>query len=147
MTQDLISGRPLKLIVGFAIPVLFSALLQQFYSFVDAAPVEKILGANALAAVGATVTVMYMVIGFCSEVCAGFAIPMAQAFGARQENELKRHIGNCLWLCIGIWRSSHSHFRLLGCIHRQSGRLGRSKLFPDPRLHLLHSEVYKAHHT
>lgn len=100
MTRDLTEGSPFRLIVGFAIPVLLSAVFQQFYNFVDAMLVGKILGPQALAAVGATGTVSYMVIGFCSGVCAGFAIPMAQAFGAKQVEDLKKCIGNCLWLCI-----------------------------------------------
>ncbi len=100
MTKDLTKGRPLGLILGFAIPVLLGMLFQQFYNLVDTMIVGKILGPDALAAVGSTGSLNFMVLGFCNGICTGFAIPMSQAFGARDENALKKYIGNCLWLCI-----------------------------------------------
>ncbi len=99
MTKDLTTGRPMGVIVRFALPVLLAMLFQQFYSLVDTLIVGRILGPEALAAVGSTGSLNFMVIGFCSGVCAGFAIPMAQAFGAKNENDLKTYIGNSLWLC------------------------------------------------
>ena len=102
MTRDLTTGRPLGVIVRFALPVLLAMLFQQFYSLVDTLIVGRILGPEALAAVGSTGSLNFMVIGFCSGVCAGFAIPMAQAFGAKNENDLKTYIGNSLWLCIAF---------------------------------------------
>ncbi len=100
MTKNLTEGKPLHLILGFAIPVLLSLLFQQFYSLVDTMIVGKTLGSDALAAVGSTGSLNFMVIGFCSGVCAGFAIPMAQSFGAKDEDLLKRYIGSSTWLCI-----------------------------------------------
>lgn len=100
MTKNLTEGKPLQLILGFAIPVLLSLLFQQFYSLVDTMIVGKTLGSDALAAVGSTGSLNFMVIGFCSGVCAGFAIPMAQSFGAGDEDLLKRYIGSSTWLCI-----------------------------------------------
>ncbi len=100
MTKDLTTGRPMGVIVRFALPVLLAMLFQQFYSLVDTLIVGRILGPEALAAVGSTGSLNFMVIGFCSGVCAGFAIPMAQSFGARNEDNLKTYIGNSLWLCI-----------------------------------------------
>ena len=100
MTKDLTSGKPLGLIIRFAFPVLLAMLFQQFYNLVDTIIVGKFLGSEALAAVGSTGSLNFMVIGFCSGVCAGFAIPMAQSFGAKNEPELKRFIGNSLWLCV-----------------------------------------------
>ncbi len=102
MTKDLTTGRPMGVIVRFALPVLLAMLFQQFYSLVDTLIVGRILGPEALAAVGSTGSLNFMVIGFCSGVCAGFAIPMAQAFGARNENDLKTYIGNSLWLCVAF---------------------------------------------
>lgn len=99
MTKDLTQGRPLNLILGFAIPVLFGMLFQQFYNLVDTMIVGKILGPDALAAVGSTGSLNFMIIGFCNGVCSGFAIPMAQAFGAKDEKALKQFIGSCFWLC------------------------------------------------
>lgn len=102
MTKDLTRGKPLSLIVGFAVPVLLGMLFQQFYNLVDTMIVGKILGPDALAAVGSTGSLSFMIIGFCSGVCSGFAIPMSQAFGAQDEKALKKYIGNCFWLCAGF---------------------------------------------
>ena len=90
MTRDLTEGRPLKQIVFFALPLLFGVLFQQLYSFVDTAVVGHFLGAERLAAVGATGSVNFLVIGLCLGLCSGFSIPVAQAFGAKNEPEVRR---------------------------------------------------------
>lgn len=102
MTKNLTEGKPMGLILRFTFPILLAMLFQQFYNLVDTMIVGKALGAEALAAVGSTGALNFMVIGFCSGVCAGFAIPMAQVFGAQDEKALKKYIGNCLWLCLGF---------------------------------------------
>ena len=93
LTRDLTEGRPLKRIVSFALPLLFGVLFQQLYSFVDTAIVGRFLGAQRLAAVGATGSVNFLVIGLCLGLCSGFSIPIAQAFGAKDEREIRR----CVW--------------------------------------------------
>lgn len=90
LTRDLTEGSPLKRIVFFALPMLFGVLFQQFYSFVDTAVVGRYLGAERLAAVGATGSVNFLVIGLCLGLCSGFSIPIAQAFGAKNEHEMRR---------------------------------------------------------
>ena len=90
LTRDLTEGSPLKRIVLFALPMLFGVLFQQFYSFVDTAVVGRYLGAERLAAVGATGSVNFLVIGLCLGLCSGFSIPIAQAFGAKDEHEMRR---------------------------------------------------------
>lgn len=102
MTKDMTSGSPLRLIIGFAIPMFLGMLFQQFYSMVDTIIVGKFLGVTQLAGVGATSSLNFMVIGFCTGLCNGFAIPVAQKFGARQDSELRRFVANCMWLCIGF---------------------------------------------
>ena len=92
MTRDLTEGKPLKLILSFAAPLLFGVLFQQLYSFVDTAIVGRYLGAEKLAAVGATGSVNFLVIGLCLGFCSGFAIPIAQAFGAKNEHEVRRSV-------------------------------------------------------
>ena len=82
-TKDMTVGSPMKLILGFSLPLLFGFLFQQFYSVVDTIIVGRILGINALAGVGATGSINFMVIGFCMGVCSGFAIPVAHKFGAK----------------------------------------------------------------
>ena len=100
MTHDLTSGKPLKMVLQFTIPVLLGLLLQQVYSVVDTAIVGHALGVMALGGMGATSSVNYLVIGFCTGLCTGMAIPVAQAFGANDVRQLRRYIGNCVWLCV-----------------------------------------------
>ena len=98
MTRDLTEGNPMKLVVSFAFPLLFGVLFQQFYSFVDTAIVGRYLGAAKLAAVGATGSVNFLVIGLCLGLCSGFAIPIAQAFGAKDEKELRKNVWHAIVL-------------------------------------------------
>lgn len=100
MTKDMTSGSPAKLIFGFAIPMFLGLLFQQFYSMVDTLIVGKFLGVNPLAGVGSTSSLNFMVLGFCMGVCNGFAIPVAQMFGAKEEHRLRRYVTNGAWLCI-----------------------------------------------
>lgn len=101
MEKDMTKGSPMRLILGFAVPLLFGLLFQQFYSMVDAVIVGHYLGVDALAAVGATGSVNFMIIGFCMGVCGGFAIPIAQEFGAGHEENMRKFVGNSVWLsCI-----------------------------------------------
>ena len=98
MTQDLTVGKPLARIWQFTVPVLFGLLLQQVYSLVDTAIVGHALGVMALGGVGATGSVNFLVIGFCSGLCTGMAIPLAQTFGAGEYRQLRRYVGGCVWL-------------------------------------------------
>lgn len=100
MTQDLTTGKPLSRIWQFTIPVLFGLLLQQIYSLVDTAIVGHTLGMMALGGVGATSSVNFLVIGFCSGLCTGMAVCLAQAFGANDYHKLRRYIAGCIWLGI-----------------------------------------------
>ena len=80
--KDLTVGSPMKLILSFAVPMLLGFLFQQFYNMVDTIIVGKCLGVSSLAAVGSTGSINFMIIGFCTGACSGFAIPVAQKFGA-----------------------------------------------------------------
>ena len=102
MTKDLTEGKPLKLVLSFAAPLLVGMLFQQFYSFVDTAIVGRYLGAEKLAAVGATGSVNFLVIGLCMGFCSGFAIPIAQAFGAKNEHEVRRSVWHAAVLSAGL---------------------------------------------
>ena len=73
MTKDMTKGSPLRLILGFAFPMLLGMLFQQFYNLVDTMIVGKTLGVSALAGVGATSSINFMIIGFCMGICSGFA--------------------------------------------------------------------------
>ena len=96
--KDLTRGRPLGLVLSFMLPLLFGLLFQQFYSMVDTVVVGKFLGVEALAGVGSTGSVNFLVLGLCNGVCAGFAIPVAQKFGQRDDEGLRRFVGNMIWL-------------------------------------------------
>lgn len=100
MTKDMTSGSPMKLLFHFTLPLIFGNLFQQFYSMVDAVVVGRFLGKEALAAVGSTGSLNFMIIGFCLGICSGFAIPIAQCFGSKQLDDLKRYVGNIVWLTI-----------------------------------------------
>lgn len=100
MTRDLTEGNPFSLILGFSVPVLFGFLFQQFYNIVDTAIVGKFLGKEALAAVGATGSVNFLVIGFCMGVCNGFAIPIAQKFGAKDFSIMRKFVMSAAYLSI-----------------------------------------------
>ena len=102
MTKDLTTGSPMRLLLGFGIPTLFGFLFQQLYNVVDTAIVGQTLGGNALAAVGSTSSISFLVVGFTTGVCGGFAIPVAQQFGARNHRELRRYVTGSLWLCLII---------------------------------------------
>lgn len=93
-TKDMSVGSPMKLILGFALPLLMGMLFQQIYSLVDTVIVGRCLGMSALAAVGATGSINFLIIGFCLGMCSGFALPVAQRFGAKDEAGLRKFVGN-----------------------------------------------------
>lgn len=99
-TRDMTVGSPMKLILEFSIPLLLGFLCQQFYSVVDTIIVGQFLGVKALAGVGATGSVNFMIIGFCSGVCSGFAIPVAQKFGAKDYSGMREFVANGAWLAM-----------------------------------------------
>lgn len=92
MTKNMTEGKPLPLILQFAVPLLIGNLLQQTYNIIDAAIVGRILGADALAGVGASSSVQFLVLGFCIGVCCGFGIPIARSFGARDYDKMRSDI-------------------------------------------------------
>ena len=100
--REMTTGPSLPLIFNFTLPLLLGNLLQQTYSLVDAAIVGKFLGINALASVGASTSVVFLILGFCNGCCGGFAIPVAQKFGARdyaalcfcQSENSRSHVGH-----------------------------------------------------
>ena len=92
----------MKLILGFSIPLLFGSLFQQFYSVVDTLIVGRFLGMKALAGVGATGSVNFLIVGFCMGICNGFAIPVAHKFGAKDYSGMRQIVANCVWLSVAF---------------------------------------------
>ena len=100
ISKDMTQGPPLKLILAFFVPLMMGMLFQQFYSMMDTIIVGKFLGVHALAAVGSTGSINFMIIGFCMGICNGFAIPVAQQFGAKNYHYLRKYVANGVWLAI-----------------------------------------------
>lgn len=95
-TKDLTNGSPMKLILGFMLPLLLGMLFQQLYNMVDTAIVGQYLGLDALAGVGSTGSINFFVIGFVLGLCTGFAIPVAQSFGCKDYDAMRKYIGNTI---------------------------------------------------
>ena len=72
MKTDMTQGKPVKVLLGFTIPVFIGNVFQQFYNMVDAVVVGKFVGTKALAAVGSTGTIIFLIIGFLLGLTAGF---------------------------------------------------------------------------
>ena len=100
MTRDLTAGHPLKIIVEFAIPVFFGYLFQQLYNVVDTIIVGRFLGVQNLAAVGSTGSLHFLIMGFCIGLCSGFAIPVAQKFGAGDYKTMRSFVFNSYVLLV-----------------------------------------------
>lgn len=99
-TKDLTVGSPMKLILGFMLPLFLGMLFQQFYNMVDTAIVGQTLGINALAGVGSTGSINFLVLGFVQGVCTGFAIPVAQMFGSKDLHAMRKYVGNTIWISL-----------------------------------------------
>ena len=88
--KEMTAGRIFPQLFYFTLPLLMGNLLQQTYSLVDAAIVGRFLGIDSLAAVGASESVVFLILGFCNGCCGGFGIPVAQKFGARDYATMRR---------------------------------------------------------
>lgn len=102
MTKDMTQGSPFKNILLFALPVLAGNLFQQLYNMVDAVIVGRVLGPDALAAVGATGCLMFLVLGFANGIAQGFSVMIAQAYGAGNYKLLKHYVALIVGLTIGV---------------------------------------------
>ena len=100
--HDLTVGSPFKLIIAFAVPMILGNLLQQLYNFVDTMIVGHFLGVDALAGVGATGSINFLILGFCMGMCSGFAIPVAQTYGSKDFVTMRKYIANALYLSVGF---------------------------------------------
>ena len=98
MKTDMTQGKPIKVLLGFTIPVFIGNVFQQFYNMVDAVVVGKFVGTKALAAVGSTGTIIFLIIGFLLGLTAGFTVLTAQKYGAGKMDEMRQTVGNALIL-------------------------------------------------
>ncbi|MDR1808048.1 MAG: MATE family efflux transporter [Propionibacteriaceae bacterium] len=102
MTKNLTAGPPTRLIVLFTLPLLVGNLFQQLYQFTDTAVVGRLLGVQSLAAVGATGSLTWLLIGFTFGASGGLAIPTARAYGANNLPQMRRYVAAGVVLSAGI---------------------------------------------
>ena len=102
MTKDMTTGSPLRIILLFSIPVLLGNLFQQFYNMVDTIIVGRYLGEEALAAVGSTGCLMFLVLGFANGIAQGFGVMVSHAFGAKDFRLLRHYVALSLILTLII---------------------------------------------
>ncbi|MEG0615578.1 MAG: MATE family efflux transporter, partial [Oscillospiraceae bacterium] len=100
MVRDMTSGNPTKLIFSFAVPMLIGNVFQQFYNMVDAIIVGRFVGVNALAAVGATGAMSFLILGFVIGLTVGFSVIVSQRFGANDEAGLRQAVTMSVLLSI-----------------------------------------------
>ena len=100
MPQDMTRGRILPIILKFTIPLVIGNIFQQFYNMADTIIVGRFLGASALAAVGATSTVSFLMLGFAMGLATGFSVLTSQQFGAGDEDGVKVSVANGILLAL-----------------------------------------------
>ena len=98
MERDMTVGSPTKMILNFTFPIFLGNMFQQFYNMADTIIVGKFVGAKALAAVGSTGTIMFLIIGFLTGLTAGFTVPTSQKFGAGDMKAMRKTVGSAVIL-------------------------------------------------
>ncbi len=96
--QDMTEGNEVKLLIQFSLPMLIGNVSQQFYNLIDSIVVGKYIGANALAAVGATNSLNFLSFSICLGLSIGISIIISQYFGAKKEEDVKRAIANAVYV-------------------------------------------------
>lgn len=99
---DMTNGSPVRLMIGFMVPMFLGNVFQQFYNIADSIIAGQFLGVNALAAIGSTGSLMFMVTGWISGISSGFAILVAQWFGARKYDRMRHFTAMSVYLTAGI---------------------------------------------
>ena len=90
--NDMTVGNPMKIILGFTLPIFIGNVFQQFYNMAEAVIVGKFVGNKALAAVGSTGTIMFLIYGFVVGMTAGFTVLTAQKFGAGDMKGMRKTV-------------------------------------------------------
>mgnify|MGYP000479517159 CR=1 FL=1 len=98
MERDMTVGSPAKMIINFTLPIFLGNVFQQLYNMADTIIVGKFVGAKALAAVGSTGTIMFLIIGFLTGLTAGFTVPTSQKFGAGDMKAMRKTVGSAVIL-------------------------------------------------
>lgn len=99
---DMTAGSPVRLIIAFMVPMFLGNVFQQFYNIADSIIAGQFLGVNALAAIGSTGSLMFMVTGWISGISSGFAILVAQWFGAGKYDRMRHYVAMSVYLSVII---------------------------------------------
>ncbi|SFG43724.1 putative efflux protein, MATE family [Lachnospiraceae bacterium C7] len=102
MQLDMTKGKPFSLIMRFMIPLFLGNIFQQLYNAADSIIVSRFLGNNALAAVGSTGTIMFLIIGFAQGITTGCTVLTSQRYGAKNEKGVRRSVANAILLAVII---------------------------------------------
>ena len=102
MEKDMTAGSPAKIIWNFTLPIVIGNIFQQFYTMVDTVIVGKFVGTKALAAVGATGTICFLILGFLMGLTAGFTVITSQRFGAGDMEGMRKTVGSAAVLSVVI---------------------------------------------
>ena len=100
MEHDMTSGNPGRILLNFTLPVFVGNVFQQFYSMVDTVVVGKFVGTNALAGVGATGTISFLIIGFLMGMSTGFTVLTSQRFGAGDMKGMRKTVASAAILSL-----------------------------------------------
>jgi putative MATE family efflux protein len=100
MQGNLTKGYPIRVILKFMIPLFIGNIFQVFYNMVDTIIVGRYVSADALAAVGSTGSVMFLIIGFCGGLTTGFTVLTSQRFGAGDKKGMKVSVANAVILSV-----------------------------------------------
>ncbi len=101
ITRDLTTGAPIKLILQFSLPMLIGNLFQQLYNMVDSIVVGKFVNKNALAAVGATGSLIFLIFGLTFGLSAGISIVISQYFGAKDYDNVRKGFATATYIVVG----------------------------------------------
>lgn len=110
---DMTAGNPTKIILNFMLPIFIGNVFQQFYNMADAVIVGKFVGTKALAAVGSTGTIMFLIYGFVVGMTAGFTVLTAQKFGAGDLPAMRRTVAGASFLSLIIGLILTASFMIL----------------------------------
>lgn len=100
--KDMTRDNPAKVIMLFALPLMCGSVFQQFYNMADSKIVSTYVGTTAFAAVGATSVVTNMLVGFINGLTQGFAIMVANSFGAKKEKQMRRYVAGSILLTLAV---------------------------------------------
>lgn len=102
LQKDMTCGKPAKIILDFTLPIFIGNVFQQFYNMADTVIVGKFVGTKALAAVGSTGTIMFLILGFVLGMTTGFTVLTAQRFGAGDMKAMRRTVASASLLSVVV---------------------------------------------